>query len=185
MEDFLKLLPNLPSWLSIPIILVTLLTILWPKIIQTIRETSKWTRVYEREKKRLELLKLQYEIEAFKKEKELQDIIESTITTQLIENLDDSDRQISTRPIISFKKRFIFGGIGTLIPIILNLFITDLAILSESFNIFSWLGYLTRLLSLFLIAGLVSAFTLKKLGSPFICILIGILVSLFLVFLLY
>ena len=74
MEEILGLLPTLPIWLSIPIVLGGLLVVLAPKVLDLLRHLSAWNRSYEREKKLLELLKLRYEIETLKKEKELPDI---------------------------------------------------------------------------------------------------------------
>lgn len=71
MDELTKLIPNLPEWISIPLVIIVLLLGLWPKIRRVFRDLSSTYRAYEVERRRFELLKLRLEIEVIVKEHSL------------------------------------------------------------------------------------------------------------------
>ena len=66
-----SLLPRLPAWLIPPGTVVLLLLLIWPVLREIWTEVIPSYRKYAREKRRLELLKLYYEVEAITKDHEL------------------------------------------------------------------------------------------------------------------
>jgi hypothetical protein len=76
MDDISNFLPSLPSWVTIPIVLLTITLSLVPRIYQVLTDLTAHSREYKRENERLTLLKLRYDIEALKKDKNLPDFPE-------------------------------------------------------------------------------------------------------------
>ena len=62
-EELTTLFPGLPGWVPVAFTLGMVVLGLWPKISQVISDLSAGDRQYRAEKRRLELLKLRYEIE--------------------------------------------------------------------------------------------------------------------------
>jgi hypothetical protein len=74
MTEALKYLTVLPTWLLVPLSMLIVFLVLWPKFVQLYRDISARHRQFDEEKRRLELLKLRYEIEAIKKQHGLGDV---------------------------------------------------------------------------------------------------------------
>src|SRR5215470_15852599 len=111
MDDFSKLLPSLPSWITIPIVLLTVGLSLVPRIYQVFVDLTARSREYKRENERLTLLKLRYEIEALKKDKNLQDLPDGlSDRTPPQASAASADKQLN------FLTRFLYGASGAAIP---------------------------------------------------------------------
>jgi hypothetical protein len=177
--DISKLLPSLPEWLSLPIIIVVLIVTLWPKIIQMVQELSSTSRAYAREKQRLELLKLRYEIEAIKKEKSLEKIDEE----ELFPNIEQPTLTAEKRLGVSFDEqltfwwRFAYGAAGSLLPIFLNVLLIDIQVASE-IGVGYFLGMIVRLIIFAVVSGIGSALLAKGNANKQMCFLIGLSISL-------
>ncbi len=177
--DISKLLPSLPEWLLLPIIIVVLIVTLWPTIIQMVQELSSTSRAYAREKQRLELLKLRYEIEAIKKEKDLERIDEEklfpnseqpALTAEVREELSSGEQ-------LTFRWRFAYGAAGSLLPIFLNILLTDIQVVSE-IGMAYVLGMVFRLIIFAVVSGIGSAFLAKGNANKQMCFLMGLSISL-------
>ena len=68
------IVPQLPGWSIIPAAAILLFFIAWPTLQAIWKEIVPSYRLYTREKMRLELLKLLYEVETLKKEHQLGDM---------------------------------------------------------------------------------------------------------------
>lgn len=68
LEPFLD---KIPLWLALSLVLGVSIFASLPKVFDTWQKANAYNRWYERKKKRLELLKMHYDIEALKKEKGL------------------------------------------------------------------------------------------------------------------
>ena len=180
--DITKLLPSLPEWISLPIIVFAALVTLWPKITAILKELNRDSRAYASEKQRLELLKLRYEIEAIKKENGLEDIpaeAEDPSNIELEPETIHADEASTENIKLNFWGRFWFGVAGTAAPILLNLLHLDI---SQSSNIELSLpiilGISLRFVIFALLGGLGSAFLAKGNATKQTCFLIGLSISL-------
>ena len=111
MDDLAKILPTLPSWISLPIICLTIVVTLWPKLLQFWKDLSSSQRTHDSEKKRLELLKLKYEIEAIKKQVGLENLADDTGIVNTKES-DESRFNQKKKLLESFGMRFSYGALG-------------------------------------------------------------------------
>lgn len=170
-----SILANFPKWLSIPIIILGLLITAWPKFFHILKETSLWNRSYELEKKRLELLKLRYEIEAIKKTSELSEI------TDVPYEPDRVAAATTPAPVspMLFRQRFFYGALGAILPILITFLLADLRGTFSYFTYIVLLGYIIRLIFLISLSGLVSAVAVKRQATPITCFLVGLSVTLF------
>src|SRR5437660_6322283 len=104
MPETTSLPAGLPPTLSIAIIILTTVVSLAPKFFAMFSNFSGGSRAFKREKERLDLLKLRYEIEAFKREKNLEDLTEPGIEEALKKTLEDMD--LTKSEIEALKKTF-------------------------------------------------------------------------------
>lgn len=174
MDEITKLLPALPLWVSIPIIIVAVVVTLWPKILQAITEFSAASRTFQREKMRLELLKLHYEIEALKKDKGLAEMPPLLDNTPAIAPTE-SPSQVPARGTLSKFQQFAYGAAGALLPIALNFVVLDY---SANASPMFLAGLFLRLLLFALIAGIASALLARTLATKTNCFLVGLSVTL-------
>lgn len=182
MDEFVKLLPSLPQWLSIPLILLTVVAVVWPKVVQTVREGGKQRRAYELEKQRLELLRLRYEIEVLRKQHGLLEILpEVTVseTAPAIASVPQND----IPPLGSFQ-RFLYGALGAVVPIVLQLVLVHLADVFADVTAFLLLGYSIRLIVFMTLAGVASWLLPRSIASKRFCFLTGFSTTLLLTMLL-
>jgi hypothetical protein len=142
--------------------------------------------MYEREKLRLELLKLRYEIEAIKKEKSLETFPDERSLLVPVDVWEVSAKpEESPRPRMTTWKRFSFGAYGAILPIFLNFLLQDWRLIfTESITIIVILGYAIRLILLVGLAGMASSVFVKKQATPVLCFLVGLSVTLLLTMLL-
>ena len=116
---FEALMPRLPPWLIPPGAIVVLLILAWPVLSEIWIVVIPSYRRYAREKRRLELLKLYYEIEAIKKTNQLSELplvsadnlTQSARTTRNVvdEITRPQEKQVAA---ISNAQKFIFGCFG-------------------------------------------------------------------------
>ena len=116
---FESLQPGLPPWLVPPGAIILLFLIAWPALREIWTGVIPSYRKYAREKRRLELLKLYYEVEAIKKDHQLSELppIASDTLTALVQtarNVSDAsarpyDKELAT---ISRPRKFLFGALG-------------------------------------------------------------------------
>jgi hypothetical protein len=182
-DEVAKVLPALPVWVSVPILLITLLATLWPKLVQTIRDLSSWDRNYQREKLQLELLKLRYEIEALKKDKGLETLPVSLSAPSPTATIVVPDVRPQTHTRLSVVKRFLYGSSGALIPVALNILLLDSDLLRH-YDFVILLGYAFRAVVFLVLAGSASALLSSGQATRANCILTGLSVALLLTVLL-
>jgi hypothetical protein len=164
--DIEKVLPILPRWMAIPVILLTILLSLGPQLSKWVSSLTGRSRAYQRERERLSLLKLRYEIEALKKEKGLVDIPEP--------RLDFPGRSVEENgpaKALGFGRRFLYGALGTLVPLLLRL---SIELLQTGSGHLVDAGYMVGVLILALIGGLASAAFLRRATSSLLCFLVGL-----------
>lgn len=120
MSEAFKYLADLSPWVTIPIVLSTIFVTLWPKVHQVFLDLNADNRAFENEKRRLELLRLRYEIEALKKSNDLADLSEDL--HPLIDPPPPSPQPELTKVVrlperkLPLWQRFLFGAGGALIP---------------------------------------------------------------------
>ena len=179
MDGIDKLLPTLPSWISIPIIVTSLALTLGPKIYELFSQFTSRSRAVKREKDRLDLLKLRYEIEALRKEKNL-DLIADPLFAEAPQRLlrDYGVEAPSTGELLSRWKRFLYGALGASVPSLVRLVFSlsemRLNVVSISAGYFLGVGILAGL------GGLVSSFIPKRQVNAFVCFLVGLSITLLL-----
>ena len=123
MADPLQYLLTLPPWVAIPIILVTLIVTYLPNIYQVFHNLNTENREYQNERRRLELLKLRYEIEAICKTNDLKQISEQVLPVEKSLSSDPSAKP-SVPFSLSFWQRFLYGALGAFLPFLI--FYSDL-----------------------------------------------------------
>jgi hypothetical protein len=177
-DEFAKLLPGLPRWLSIPLILITVVAAIWPRIVQTIREGSKQRREYEFKKQNLELLRLRYEIEVLRKEHALLELPPEVIVPELVPVPMGEASKLSSR------QRFFYGALGAVAPIIIQLLFVDVRIVFPSATTVVLVAYFIRLVLLTSLAGVTSFLLPRGISSRGLCFLTGLSMTLLLTLLL-
>ena len=181
--DITKILPSLPEWISLPIIVVTALVTLWPKIVTVFKDLNRESRAYVSEKQRLELLKLRYEIEAIKKDSELEDITDqyNVESVDIVPEPSQPNETASETYELNIWGRFWFGVAGTAAPILLNLILVDIPLSSnDELSFATILGISLRFIIFALLGGMGSAFLAKGNATKQTCFLIGLSISLLL-----
>jgi hypothetical protein len=124
------LLPKAPSWLLVPGTIILLLLFAWPSLQEIWRGLIPSYRAYAREKRRLDLLKLYYEIEAIKKDHQLVEVpeIQSEALNALLQQLakpsivSDKYHGGGEAPGISTSQRLLFGALGGILVFIVTTF---------------------------------------------------------------
>jgi hypothetical protein len=117
---FETLLPGLPPWLVPPGAIMLLFLIAWPALREIWTGVIPSYRRYAREKRRLELLKLYYEVEAIKKDHELSELlpISSDTLTAIIQTTrhvaDETAARAHEKELITLSRwrKFLFGALG-------------------------------------------------------------------------
>jgi hypothetical protein len=116
---FESLLPGLPPWLVPPGAIMLLFLIAWPALREIWTGVIPSYRRYAREKRRLELLKLYYEVEAIKKDHQLSELlpISSETLTAIVQTTrhaaDESVRPLEKELVaLSHWRKFLFGALG-------------------------------------------------------------------------
>ena len=161
-----KLLALFPVRVQVFVALVSILSSLGPKIVEIIRDFHGEDRILRCEKQRLKLLKLRYEIEAFRLEKNLPEI-ESAPIHGLV-----AVAQLA----ISYPRRFIYGVIGGLIYYVI--FIIKSASIGLAFHDITLWFYVGVVLMLALCGGS-SCLIPKRQARRWVCILMGFSFPLF------
>lgn len=180
--DISNLLPSLPEWLAIPLILIAVFVWLWPKMAGVIRDFRTSSRVHVLEKQRLELLKLRYEIEAIKKENGLFELQEDSIIPEIEVSPSENLPKAEDKPaqVLGFWTRFGYGAGGSALPILVNLALFDWRLLFQELDMAVLLGYAIRLVVFAALAGVGSAFIARHPTTRPMCFLIGLSITLFL-----
>lgn len=116
---FEALLPGLPPWLVPPGAIMLLFLIAWPALREIWTGVIPSYRRYAREKRRLELLKLYYEVEAIKKDHQLSELLpvsSETLTAivQTTPHVTDESARPHEKELITLSRwqKFLFGALG-------------------------------------------------------------------------
>ena len=125
---FDALVPRLPTSLAIPAALVLILLLAWPNIRIIWQDIIPFYRSYSREKMRLELLKLRYEIEAIRKKNKLPDLEQHAKGLASIRVIDRAHNFILPTPI-----KLAAGAVGGLVISIANI-VSSLSDLMDKFT---------------------------------------------------
>jgi len=191
MEQAFQYIGNLPPWISIPIILLTLLTTLWPKIYQIILDLSRNNRVYLNKKRNLEIKKLHYEIEILKKNNNVEDInFENNFNTEKeieFEILKRDTETPSTTISISKRKKFAFGALGGFLPPIYSklIFLIDTKVsysnhIGDDLFVYSIISIISIIIFASIGGGL-ALFLPKASATPLSCAMLGLSVALIII----
>lgn len=124
---------------------------IWP-IISESKKFFHWHQSYEKQKKILELLKLQAELEEIKKGNRLQTISIPTFPSILIDSLAGPSKR--TNPIPKWK-RFLWGALGSVPVIALTFYISPETDITT--NLFYFIGVLTRGIVFSFVGGIVAS----------------------------
>jgi hypothetical protein len=166
MPETTSLPASLPPALSIAIIILTTIVSLAPKLFAMFSDVSGESRSFKREKERLNLLKLRYEIEAFKREKDLKDLTEPerhVVITRTITRTGEP---------LPFKISFLLGAIGAASPTILTL---GIALFSRHsiptfFSAYYWIGVILSSC----LMGVLASFFPRRPTEPYMAFLVGL-----------
>jgi hypothetical protein len=173
MPEALKYLQGMPAWIAMPIVVVTLLLTLWPQIRQMIADLKAVDRSLENEKRRLELLKLRYEIEAIKKANGLKSLpSEGAAIAVMPAPLSQSESApTSTGCGISIFGRFAAGAAGAVAPSVYRYLIL---FLSEPNQALPTIGYFLGVVILCAVGGLGAVMVPRHRASWGFCALVGL-----------
>lgn len=162
----MSLAPALSVWGSIGVAALSALAAALPAIIGSLGGLSAASRYQLREKGRLENLKLRYEIEAFRKEKGLDEIEGSIINDPEPQNTRLFEK-------LSAKERFGYAVIGSLLVTLLS-FIGHFAANIGDVTPFFFIGYIARAVIYGLFAGVVSLLVLPSNSPQWSAVLVGV-----------
>ena len=144
---FDAIVPSLPAWSVIPVAVILLFVLGWPAFHAMWKEIVPSYRLYAREKMRLELLKLLYEVEVLKKEHDLRDM-ESALPLKFrrVARRDTANASaIDKQGYLPSLEAAGFGMIGGSIVGLANIFIRLSAdfqfFLSEHVSPLFWIGF--------------------------------------------
>jgi hypothetical protein len=173
MDEIYKLLPSLPSWITIPIVFLTIALSLVPRIYGVFGDLTARSREYKRENERLTLLKLRYEIEALKKDKNLPDLPDGlSVRTPPQASAASDDKQLN------FLTRFLYGASGAAIPAILTGVVSTAHFhpgpVEPGYWVGYWVGFAIGVLIFGCFVGLVSAAILRRRTTRLVCFLVGL-----------
>ena len=114
MDEFFKALAlTLPTWATSPVAAFVLFLFIWPRIKQIWYDVMPSHRAYQREKMRLELLKLDYEIAAIKKKNGLP-------TLRLPAAAKEHKKSRQKKATLSLIGGLIFGALGGMCVVFLR-----------------------------------------------------------------
>jgi hypothetical protein len=128
-----SLLLKLPPWLITPAAILALFLLAWPILREIWTEMIPSHRAYAREKRRLEVLKLYYEIQAIKKDHQLGDTPPPSLGqlepfTRTPSDVDKTDKldAYEIKPInhISILRKFSYGSLGGVSVFFISLLVT-------------------------------------------------------------
>jgi hypothetical protein len=114
LENLLEaLLPKAPPWLLVPGAVILIFLLAWPSLHEIWTILIPSYRVYAREKRRLDLLKLYYELEAIKKDHQLVEVppAQSEALNALLLAIDRRPPKVEVIGISSSQK-LLFGAFG-------------------------------------------------------------------------
>jgi hypothetical protein len=129
LQDLISLLEKmpLPSWLIAFLAAVLLAISLWPKVHELLNDIFPSQREFRREKQKLELLKLMYEVETIKKQHDLGELAsrlpQSLQSGEIAREIQSVTASTKTKP-ISLVQRLLFGFLGSAVlqtPLVLLL----------------------------------------------------------------
>jgi hypothetical protein len=139
---FDKILPKLPAWMIVPIAIFWLFLLAWPVLKEIWFSVIPSYRAYTREQRRLELLKLYYEIEAIKKEHALGDLSQipqvltkATSIDLAIQKHHSPEAQLPPSPPLSPRAAFGFGAAGGGMIFVLSIVAVDAVTITEATSI--------------------------------------------------
>jgi hypothetical protein len=154
------LLPGTPRWLIVPGTVILLILLAWPVLSEIWTGVLPSYRRYTREKRRLELLKTYYEIEAIRKEHDLgeptpiaTDTFKAIVQPSNAPNGTVATARDDAHIPLSSRQRFGWGAVGSLGVFATTFFIQDFADLSF-LNAAVFFGLLIRGIVLIFIGGL-------------------------------
>jgi hypothetical protein len=153
------LLPAAPQWLIVPGTVILLVLLAWPVLSEIWTGVLPSYRRYAREKRRLELLKTYYEIEAIRKEHELGEPtpIATDSFKAIVQPSNESNGTVTARDDthtrLSSWQRFGWGAVGSTGVFAATFFVQDPTYL-ESLSLAGILGLLFRAIVLVFIGGL-------------------------------
>lgn len=177
MDGIEKILPTLPSWISIPIIVASIVLTLGPKIFDVFVQLGSETRALKREKDRLELLKLQYEIEAFRKEKNIDAISDPLFIVRSQRSTPNHGLESGpVRKSLPWWKRFLYGAAGASIPVLVRIafLLPHMARSGGGMNA----GYFLAVAFMAVLGGSGTFLIPKRMTSAFVCFLVGLSITL-------
>ena len=175
MSEAFQYIANLSPWAAIPIVLVTLFVTLWPKIYQVFLDLNADHRAFHQERRRLELLKLRYEIEALRKSHDLAKIPVEQPSAPIPAPAAPATERRHSLP-LPIWQRFSFGAIGALIPSVYRILISAAVVDAAAGTGFLLpsLGYYIGVVLLCIIGGLAASFVPRERASPFLCVMVGL-----------
>lgn len=140
------IVPQLPGWSIIPVAAILLLFIAWPTLQAMWREIVPSYRLYTREKMRLELLKLLYEVEVLKKDHQLGDMEPLLPQHFQLRTTKDASVRAQEKKYLSSSDATLFGAIGGyasgMVTILVRVADVSLSMLTLQFLIGLFVGVL-------------------------------------------
>jgi hypothetical protein len=162
----MSLAPALSVWGSIGVAALSALGAALPAIIGSLGGLSAASRYQLREKARLENLRLRYEIEAFRKEKGLDEIAGSTVNDREPHSTHLFDE-------LSARERFGYAVLGSLLVTLLS-FVGHFAAQINDITLTFLIIYLVRAVVYGLFAGIVSLLILPVNSPQWSAVLVGV-----------
>lgn len=165
-DEIVKELPNLPPGILLTIALSTLCLQSGPKIYEVFRDFRSDENALRREKERLQLLKLLYEIEILRKEHNLSELVPVPRSTLTV--IAQSENK--ARPPFTYLPRFIIGGMGGVISVLIFVAKSDITI--SPFHI-SRIGFVEGWLAIGALGGGSICCILQRDSKPFVYMWLG------------
>ena len=176
MDEALKYLLPLSPWIGIPLAGAAIFMATWPHIYQAIKDFNATSR----ERQRLEVLKLRYEIEAIKKVNGI---------TQLEEELQRGERLHKVVPPIALEvslptdsglvvwRRLGYGALGGLVPSVYRVLLQLLT--APDGLVGSGPFYFVGVFLLCVIGGVSAALVVRRRSPRAVCVTVGLVVVVF------
>lgn len=162
------ILPTLPPFLIAPVSILLILIFMWPTLREIWHEVIPSYRLYSRERMRLELLKLAYEIEAIKKTNGLTNdgpsVLETLhkVTSHAVTAEAQTESQRQGPAQMPKLQAFGCGCLGGFAVVIFQLVTIDLSNILSNPSAFVFVAYLIRVVLLVLMGGLTAIFRNPK-----------------------